>query len=190
MSIVSDFLMTRQSHVNLEAPAPSRDVIQRLYQMAMRAPDHAQLKPCRFLVIEGEGRLRLGQVFREALQRQKTDASEDQLERASKMPQRSPQLIVVIARVVEHPKVPEIEQLMSAGCSAYAMVLGLEAEGYGAVWRTGEFCYDRWVMSELGLASDEHLIGFIYAGTLASEGKAKTLVMPDITTRVAHWPAD
>ena len=188
MSVVSDFLINRQSHVNLDEPAPSEAVIQRIYHMAMRAPDHAQLKPCRFLLVEGEDRERLGAVFRDATLRAKPDASDEQLERAARLPLRAPMLVVIVARVVTHPKVPEVEQLMSAGCSAFALILGLEAEGYGAVWRTGELCYDRDVMDALGLSTDERLVGFVYAGTPSETLKSKTITMPDIHSRVTYWP--
>ncbi len=185
---VSDFLLNRQSMVNLVDPAPDGVVLERLYRMSMRAPDHAQLKPCRWLVFEGETRQWLGAVFREAQLRQRPDTSVDALERSARLPLRAPMVVALVARLEPHPKVPELEQLLSAGCSAFALVLGLEAEGFGGVWRTGEFCYDPWVAVQLELAAQERLVGFIYAGTPAPGVRPKAVAIPSFDERVRYWP--
>jgi nitroreductase len=189
MNRVSDFLLNRHSVVNLQDPAPDKEIIARLFAMSMRVPDHAQLKPCRWLVFEGEARLALGEIFREATVRVRPDATDDQLERCLKMPLRAPLLIAVVASLVPNAKVPEIEQLLSVGCSAFAIVLGLEAEGFGGVWRTGELCYDSWVAEQLGLRDTEKLVGFIYAGSPDPAAKVRAPTIPAMEDRLYYWPA-
>ncbi|MER8125044.1 nitroreductase family protein, partial [Acinetobacter baumannii] len=79
------------------------------FQAALRAPDHGQLRPWRFLTIEGQGREQLGELFAQALQN-KGEASQAALDKARAMPLRAPLLIVVIAKLQDHFKVPKSEQ--------------------------------------------------------------------------------
>ncbi len=66
MSSVTRFLLDRASEPRLEAPAPPRDVLEQAFQCAARAPDHALLRPWRYLVIEGEALEALGELFASA----------------------------------------------------------------------------------------------------------------------------
>ena len=160
-----DLLLNRVSVTRLVEPAPSAEQLQLMFRAALRAPDHGQLRPWRFLTIEGQARDRLGELFAEALRLRQPDASEEVLQKPRKMPLRAPMLVAVIARPVSHPKVPEVEQLLAVSCAAHGLLLAAHAQGLGAVWRTGEFAYDRHVAEGLGLTAGEQLLGFIYLGT-------------------------
>jgi nitroreductase len=92
---------------------------------------------------------------------------------------RAPLLLVVVARLSEHPKVPAIEQRLSAGCSAYAALLAAEAMGYGGIWRTGAPAFDRGVMDALGLNADEEIVGFLYLGTAQGPRKPVPELAPE-----------
>ncbi len=41
-----DILLSRQSHFQLAEPAPRDEEIELIFDAAMRAPDHAQLRNC------------------------------------------------------------------------------------------------------------------------------------------------
>ena len=56
----------RRSYPRLDGPVPSDQILQNIYKAAIRAADHALLKPWRFLVVQGESRNRLGDLFVEA----------------------------------------------------------------------------------------------------------------------------
>jgi nitroreductase len=157
-----DALLNRVSAPRLTEPAP--DALQRevLFRAALRAPDHGQLRPWRFLTVEGSDRNRLGELFASALG---ADATPEALAKALAMPLRAPLLVVVIARVQEHPKVPAQEQVLAAGCAAHGILLAAHAQGIGAVWRTGELSYNARVAKGLGLADNEQIIAFLYLGT-------------------------
>ena len=62
-------LQERNSAPKLTEPGPSADQINTLIRAALRAPDHARLRPWRFLLIEGQARHDLGDVFARALLR-------------------------------------------------------------------------------------------------------------------------
>lgn len=163
-----DALLNRVSVPRLTEPAPNAAQREALFQAALRAPDHGQLRPWRFLTIEGQGREKLGELFAEAVQH-KGAASQAALDKARAMPLRAPLLIVVVARLQDHFKVPKSEQRLAAGCAAHAILIAAHAQGIGAVWRTGDMAFDAHVHKGLGLAENEELIGYLYIGTPLTE---------------------
>ncbi|MNR44305.1 putative NAD(P)H nitroreductase YdjA [compost metagenome] len=85
------------------------------------------------------------------------------------MPLRAPLLIVVVARLQDHFKVPKSEQKLAAACAAHGILLAAHAQGIGAVWRTGELSYAPSVAKGLGLSEGEEVIAFLYVGTPQKE---------------------
>jgi nitroreductase len=61
-------------------------------------------------------------------------------------------------------KIPEWEQVLSAGAAAMSLVLAAHALGYGASWITEWYAYDRGVLAALGLAENERIAGFVHIG--------------------------
>ena len=169
-------LLNRVSVSRLTEPAPDAKQREILFQAALRAPDHGQIRPYRFLTIEGKARERLGELYAEAVQAKaaaKGDKAEDKaLDKARGMPLRAPLLIVVIASLHDHPKVPASEQRLTAGCAAHGILLAAHAQGVGAFWRTGDMAFDPVVHRGLGLAANEEVVGYLYMGTPASEPRA------------------
>ena len=164
-----DALLNRVSAPRLVEPAPTREQREVLFAAALRAPDHGQLRPYRFLSIEGQARNQLGEVLAQAVQAQGGDVTEAALDKARAMPLREPLVVVVIARLQEHFKVPKSEQLITAGCAAHAIELAAYAQGIGAVWRTGELSHAPRVTAALGLQAGEEIIAFLYLGTPLKE---------------------
>lgn len=180
-----DLLLNRVSVTRLTEPAPTATQLDIMFRAALRAPDHGQLRPWRFLTIQGESRERLGELMAQSLLVRQPCASEEAVQKARQMPLRAPLLAIVIARVVQHPKVPEGEQILAAGCAAHGILLAAHAQGLGAVWRTGDFSHDRHLASALGLATNEHILGFLYMGT--PDGKLRTPPELDPAEFVSQW---
>ncbi|HEY8569912.1 nitroreductase family protein [Microbulbifer sp.] len=152
----------------LTEPAPSSEQRANIFRAALRAADHGNLRPWRFLVVEGEARNRLGEIYLSASESAEKEAeplSDAQRERFLAMPLRAPLILVAITRLQEHPKVPQNEQRMSTAGAVQAMLTAAFAEGVGAYWRTGELAENRQVARALGLADNEEITGFIYMGT-------------------------
>jgi nitroreductase len=153
--------------------------------VAMRAPDHARLRPWRFISVAGERREQLGALLRDALLLRDPQADETAQAKAANSPLRGPLVLVVVARISEHPKVPPIEQRLSAGCAAHGLLLAAEALGYAGIWRTGDAAFDRQVMDGLGLTSEEEITGFLYLGT--REGNPKPLPTLQVGDFLQEW---
>jgi len=180
-----ELLLGRNSHPRLIAPAPEGQVMERIYQAALRAPDHAGLRPWRLIEFRDEGLSALGEIFVQAKLHKEPDASIEELTRLRNMPLRAPLMIAVIAKIKEQPKVPASEQLLSAGCVAHGLLLAAEAEGFAAIWRSGALCFDLQVKQALKLDATDELLGFIYMGS--PTGRRKTLPKHKIADFVESW---
>ncbi|KAA0875692.1 nitroreductase family protein [Nitrincola tapanii] len=159
-----ELLLNRVSCPVLEGPAPNPEQLDLIYRAALRAPDHGGLKPYRFLQIEDSGRERLGALFIEAARIENPNATQAELNKLGQNPLRAPMIIVAIASLSEHPKVPKSEQRLTAGCAAHGLLLAAYAQGLDAIWRSGPMAFNPQVMQGLGLDAHEEIIGFIYLG--------------------------
>ena len=178
-------LQRRNSAPRLCGPGPSQVELKEMVRAAIRAPDHAWLRPWRFLSIEGERREALGDVLENGLTTRDPLAGDTARHKASKAPLRAPMVLVAIARLIDHPKVPESEQRLSAACAAHAVLLAAEAMGYAGIWRTGAAAFDRTVMADLGLSRNEEIVGFLYLGT--RDGPSKMIPELDPDHFLSSW---
>ena len=169
-----ELLLGRRSVGKLKDPAPEGEVLERILRASLRAPDHASLRPWTVLLVRGDARAAFGEVLADSLRRRKPDVSDDELTRERRKPTRAPLLAIVAAKVKPSPKAPDIEQVLSAGCVAHGIVIAAQAEGFGAIWKTGDAVYDRSVHQQLGLGESESIVGVIYLGTIAEEPPAGT----------------
>lgn len=162
-----DILLTRQSNPFLTKPAPSEDELSSILKAGMRVPDHANLTPWRFTIIRDDGLLKLGNIFMSAAQ--KDNAEQSKIDKAAKMPFRAPLIIMITTQYQTHEKVPQQEQLVSAGCAAHAMQMAAYGLGFGGMWRTGAFSYHPHVKESLGVDENNDIVGFLYLGTKVKE---------------------
>jgi len=181
-----EILQKRQSVGKLQAPAPDNKICEALIGSAIRAADHGNLTPWRFIFIRDSGLEKLGQVFLAAGLQNKPEMSVDEQTRLLSLPLRAPLIITVVARVQNHPKIPVHEQLFSAAAAAQNILNAAYASGFGAIWRTGEIASDPYVAKEMGLSAEEQIIGFIYLGTPVQPlGEAKPKATSDF---FSYWP--
>ena len=162
-----ELLRTRRSlkPPELIAPGPAPAEIETLLTVASRVPDHGKLTPWRFIVFEGEARLKAGAAIEAAFRAKYPDAKPEQIDYEQNRLARAPLVIAVVSRAGPHVKIPEWEQVLSAGAAAMSLVLAAHALGYGANWITEWYAYDRRVLDALGLSEHEKIAGFIHIGT-------------------------
>ncbi len=181
-------LTTRRSvkAVELAGPAPSAAEIDTLLTIASRVPDHGKLVPWRFIVFEGEGRAAAGAAIADAFRAKYPDASPEQVEAERTRLTRAPLVIAVVSRAGPHAKIPEWEQVLSAGAAAMSLVLAAHTLGYGANWITEWYAYDRKVLDALGLAPQERIAGFIHIGT--PPGRPEDRPRPPLSEIASRFP--
>ena len=180
-----ELLLGRQSCPVLEAPGPTKEQLDILFRAALRAPDHARLRPWRFITISGDARQALGELMAKAAQKDQPDLSKEAIDRCRGLPLRAPTLVLAVCSPKEHPKVPLVEQQLSLGAAVQNLLLAAHAQGVGAIWRTGAVCYHPVMAEGLGLAGCEQLLGFIYLGS--PSGSRKKLGSALLADFVSVW---
>jgi len=149
----------------LSEPGPDDRTIRSLLTIASRVPDHGKLVPWRFIVIRGEARKRFSASFCEmALKRDPSLAGEG-LEKEKTRFTRAPVIIAVVSRAASHPKIPEWEQVLSAGACCMNLVMAAHAYGFVGNWLTEWMAYDDEALAMIGIDREEKVAGFIHIGT-------------------------
>lgn len=150
--------------VNLAAPGPDAEQLRALLGVAARVPDHGKLAPWRFLVIEGEGRDAAGRLALDIRLQDKPDL--DEPSRAAELGRfsRAPLVIGVISRAAPHAKIPEWEQVLSAGAVCMNLTVAANALGFASAWLTEWCAYDARFRAGLGLDEAERVAGFVHIG--------------------------
>jgi nitroreductase len=168
----------------MSEPGPSPAELETILTIGARVPDHGKLTPWRFIVFEGDARVRAGEVIAKVFVRKNPQAMAADIEVEKHRLTDAPLVIGVVSFTKPHPKVPRWEQELSAGASAMNMVTAASALGYGACWLTGWFAFDRDVLDGLGLKADEKLAGFIHIGTQTKPSEDRPRPpLSDIVTR-------
>ncbi|QDP01307.1 NAD(P)H nitroreductase [Thalassotalea sp. PS06] len=178
-----ELLLKRFSNPNLTEPAPSGLVLENILSAAMSVPDHGGLQPFEIKVIRGDGLQKLTEAFVEAT-KSVTDET-FKIEKAAKKAFRAPMIIVVSTCYQHHPKVPEHEQLITAGCAVQAMQMACVAQGYQGMWRTGDLGANKIVKDILGVSDKDEIVGFLYVGSSAREIPEKR--RKDYSHKVTYW---
>lgn len=161
------YLETRRSipAFQMGEPGPSTDEIMEMLKLASRVPDHGKLAPWRFIVYRGPERERLSLALAEVAMAAKPDLSEEMVKVEKTRLTRAPVVVGVISRAAPHVKIPEWEQLMSAGAVCLNLLMAANALGYSSNWITEWYAFDKEVHPLLGIKPGEKVAGFIHIGT-------------------------
>ena len=177
-------LLSRVSPARLAPDEPDPRLIEHILAAGLRAADHGRLRPWKFLVVRGEARHRLGELLAAGLKARNPEAGTEMLEAERRKALRAPVIVIVMAVIREHPNVPDIEQIVSAGAAAQNMLVASHALGLGGFWRTGAIVYDPLFKQALGASEKDTIVGVLYFGKVATAGMEK---QPDPEGVVTEW---
>lgn len=169
----------------LGEPGPDPDTLNQILRSAVRVPDHGKLVPFRFLRIAGKARHALGAFLAERTLQRDPQAPPAAVDKDRQRFSHAPLVIAVVARLQPGHKVPEQEQLLTAGCVCFALLQAAQAHGFGAQWLTAWMAYDPAVQAHLGLAGNETIAGFIHIGTPQVDVPERE--RPDPATLLTDW---
>ena len=178
-----DNILNRVSARSVNETHPSHDEMNKVFKGALRAPDHAWLRPSSFIQVTGEGIDRLSEIFEEYA-KTLPDIKDEIIIKYKNAPYRAPMIVILVNTIKNHPKVPEIEQKLSSAASAQNILLSLNALGYSAIWRTGKLAFNPFVASKLNLEPNQEILGYIYVGT--ADGENKKIPELDIENFVSY----
>ncbi len=168
-------------------PGPDDAALRRMLAAAAAAPDHAKLRPWRFLVVRGEGREKLGELFAAGARAARANASSAEIEKQRTAPQRAPLILIAISRAdPQHPKIPAWEQDASAACAVQNLLLAAHAMGFAGKWATGGPAASPVVAAGLDLGPNERIIGIIYLGSPTDRQKLPPRPAPEAIA--GSWP--
>ena len=119
-------ILTRVSARELSSPYPSKDEMELVYKAALRAPDHAWLRPSTFIEVKDEALDRLSKIFVK-FGKSLPDISDEVLNKYQNAPYRAPMIIILVNTFKDHPKVPAIEQKLSTATAAQNIMLALNS---------------------------------------------------------------
>ena len=167
-------------------PAPSGADLDDIMAAAMSAPDHGALTPWRFIMIQGDARAKLGDVFVDALKKRDPEADEATIEKERNRPMRSPMIVVAVAKIdATVANVPPVEQSVATGIAAYNMILAAQDKGYGGILLTGKNAQDLNVKAALGLEPTDEIVSFVYLGTPIKQVSDKR--RPNASEFMSEW---
>jgi nitroreductase len=165
------FLLARRSRPAklFTPPVPDRAGVEEIVRAALRVPDHGALEPWRIVALDRAGLARLADLG-EARARE-TGGDAERIAKGRGQFDRSHLCLAVIAAPVDSPKVPEVEQILSAGALCLGLVNAAEAAGWGACWLTGWPAHDPVLAARaFGCTGAERIAGFVHIGTAPPDG--------------------
>jgi nitroreductase len=177
---LTEAIRLRRSTAPTTDTAPGDSELARCLAMAAHSPDHAGLRPWRLVTVRGTDRVRLGEAMAAGFG---DEAGSAAAAKTAAKTMRSPLLVGIIAVPVEHPKVPEWEQIAAIGALVATLELVLFDAGYTAMWRTGPGVGLSEVQRVMGVGPDERLLGWLYVGGTVVEPAAPS-ADPDVTGRI------
>ncbi|MDG3578688.1 nitroreductase [Rhizobium sp. YJ-22] len=162
-----DYLAVRRSipAFQMRDPGPSKAELEEILRLAVRVPDHGKLAPWRLVVYRGAERARIGEELLKLRLAIEPELSAELIEVERSRFTRAPVVIAVVSRAAPHVKIPEWEQIMSAGALCMNLLVSANAHGYVANWLTEWFAYDNRAYPLLGIGDNEKVAGFIHIGS-------------------------
>ena len=159
----------------MTGPGPTADELTTILTVASRVPDHGKLAPWRFVVFDGRARERAGALALTIALEDRPDLDEATRAKEQQRFMAAPLVVAVVSRAAPHPKIPEWEQVLSAGAVCMNMIVAARALGFSATWLTGWIAYDARFRAAIGLADQERIAGFLHIGraTVAVEDRPR-----------------
>ena len=179
------FLQNRRSRPakTMTLPVPSQAQVTEILTAALRVPDHGKLEPWRFVVVQGAAMGRLADLAESRAKALGYDA--EKIAKGRGQFDLGLLALVVISSPKAHEKVPQIEQVLSAGAVCLGILNAAEAAGWGANWLSGWPSHERgFVEAAFGLSATETVAGIVHIATEANLGPDRP--RPDVA-RLTKW---
>jgi nitroreductase len=172
----------------LVEPGPTPDELERMLRLAARVPDHGRLVPWRFIVIEGDARRALGERLDALYARQNPGLPAAKADMWTLYLLRAPVTVVLVSRPDPAAKVPEWNQVLSAGAAGMGLTVAASALGFATQWLLKWPGRDAEATALIGLTPAEKVAGFIHIGRPVRESEDRP--RPALDEVVTYWSPD
>lgn len=162
---VLNAIMSRRSISALTEPGPDAETLEQILAAGTTGPDHGSLMPYRFVVIDAASRDRFGEALASDTDLARGGISPDVAEKFRKKAHAAPVMVIIVFSPVESTKAPDWEQLVSASCTGYPMLLAADVLGVGAAWRSAAVLDGPMLSALCALTPGERVLGWLNLGT-------------------------
>ena len=166
---VLESMATRRSVSKVGPETPSDAELTGLLAAVAPVADHKALRPWRLITLRGDDRMRLATALDTAASKTRAPGE------YNTKPFRAELLVAIVASPKVHPDVPEWEQRATAAGAGHLLELALWQAGWGVMWRTGLLANAPEVRKAHGLTDAEHLMGWLYIGSIDTSLREKLL---------------
>jgi nitroreductase len=160
---------TRRSIGRVKADPVPRELIERILESGVHAPNHRLTEPWRFHVFTGKGRGELARVRAEIarLQAEAEGESEEmaagRISRERKKAFRAPVVIAVISKA-GRDEIETLENYAACAAAVQNMQLAAHSLGLATMWRTGPVVYHERMREFFGLKDGDTMVAHLYVG--------------------------
>lgn len=162
-------IRSRRSVGRVRQEPVAKELIERILESAVHAPNHKITEPWRFHVFTGKGRGELARARAETARLQAEAEGEDEelaagrISRERKKAFRAPVVIAVISEA-GRDEVESLENYAACAAAVQNMQLTAHALGLGVIWRTGPVAYHEHMRDFFGLKDGDGIVAYLYLG--------------------------
>jgi nitroreductase len=166
---VTQAIQSRRSVGRVKQDPVPRELVEKVLESAVHAPNHKITEPWRFHVFTGKGRGELARARAELAKIQaETEGEEEELaagriSRERKKAFRAPVVIAVISRG-GRDEVETLENYAACAAAVQNMQLTAHAVGLATIWRTGPLAYHPYMRDFFGLEDGDKIVAYLYLG--------------------------
>ena len=166
---VTQAIQSRRSVGRVKQDPVPRELVEKILESAVHAPNHKITEPWRFHVFTGKGRGELARARAELARiLAETEGEEEELaagrmSRERKKAFRAPVVIAVISRG-GRDEVETLENYAACAAAVQNMLLTAHALGLATIWRTGLQAYHPYMREFFGLDAGDKIVAYLYLG--------------------------
>lgn len=161
--VVIEAIRARRSAGRVRPDPVPRELVEEAIGAAVRAPNHHQTGPWRFVVLAGDARREVGEAHLRAVRRLRGDLPPEGVAKEAGRLERAPVVVACCVVTGEDP-VQAREDRDAVAAAIENMLIAAQARGLGAMWRTGTMVDEPEVREALGLGPHDAVVGFVYLG--------------------------
>ncbi len=166
---VNRAIETRQSIGRVRQDPVPRELVEKILESAVHAPNHKITEPWRFHVFIGKGRGEFARARAELARLQaRAEGEEEELaagriSRERKKAFRAPVVIAVISKG-GRDEVETLENYAACAAAVQNMQLTAHSLGLATIWRTGPVAYQPHMRDFFGLEEKDRIVAYLYLG--------------------------
>jgi nitroreductase len=166
---VNRAIETRQSIGRVKQDPVPRELVEKILESAVHAPNHKLTEPWRFHVFIGKGRGEFARARAELARLQARAEGEEEefaagrISRERKKAFRAPVVIAVISKG-GRDEVETLENYAACAAAVQNMQLAAHSLGLATIWRTGTFAYHPYMRDFFELEENDKIAAYLYLG--------------------------